>query len=49
MEYNYYVSGSVGYIHPLSGSNNVTHFKTEIGAKRNIIKRYKDYFDNITI
>lgn len=43
MEHNYKVSGCVGYIYPLNGNNMVTHFKTEKGAKSNLIKRFKKY------
>jgi hypothetical protein len=46
MEYNYSISGAVGYIYPLSSNSKVAHFKTEGGAKRNLLKRYKDYFDS---
>ncbi len=45
MEYNYKMSGSVGYIYPLSGGSKVTHFKTERGAKNNFIKKYSYYFN----
>jgi hypothetical protein len=44
MEYNYKTSGCVGYIYPMSGTQRVTQFKTENGAKRNFIKKYNDYF-----
>lgn len=47
MEYNYKVSGSVGYIYPIISGNMVAHFKTEKGAKRSFIKRYREYFDNV--
>lgn len=47
MEYNYNNSRMVGYIFPLSGSSNVTFFKTESGAKRNFLKRYINYFENL--
>ena len=40
MEYNYKVSGSVGYIFPIGNSNKVKQFKTEKGAKDNFIKKY---------
>lgn len=43
MEYNYKVARRVGYIYPISGSNKITHFKTERGAKINFLKRYADY------
>jgi hypothetical protein len=49
MEYNYKVAGSVGYIYPISGSNKVTHFKTEKGAKTNFLKRYADYFEPLCV
>ena len=49
MEYNYKVSGSVGYIYPIIGNNKVAHFKTEKGAKTSFIKRYKEYFETIEI
>jgi len=38
MEYNYEVTGSVGYIYPIIGNNKVAHFKTERGAKTSLIK-----------
>lgn len=37
MEYNYKVSGSVGYIYPIVGNNKIAHFKTEKGAKTSFI------------
>lgn len=44
MEYNYKVTGGVGYIHPLTqGGNYVKQFKTEANAKRNLINRFKKY------
>jgi hypothetical protein len=48
MEYNYQVSGCVGYIFPLSG-NMVTQFKTKSGAKRNFLRRYEKYFNECLI
>lgn len=47
MEYNYYKSGSTGYIYPSAGSNKVAHFKTEKGAKQNFLRQYKDYFEQL--
>lgn len=38
-------SGMVGYVHPLRTSNYVQLFKTLKGAKRNFIKRYKEYYE----
>lgn len=49
MEYNYKVSGCVGYIYPLVGSNKVAHFKTEKGCKTSFIKRYREYFESLEI
>lgn len=44
MEYNYKISGAVGYVHPLMpGGNYVKNFKTEANAKRNLIKRFAKY------
>lgn len=41
MEYNYNVTGTVGYIHPLINNGTyVKSFKTEANAKRNLIKRF---------
>lgn len=45
MEYNYKVTGIVGYIFPLSVGNKITHFKTENGAKKNFLKKYARYFE----
>ena len=45
MEYNYKVSGNVGYIFPVSPGNMVTHFKTEKGAKKNFLNKYAYYFE----
>jgi len=44
-EYNYYVAGCVGYLHPYGGTNKVKHFKTESGAKRNFYNRFKHHFE----
>ena len=49
MEYNYSNSKMVGYIFPMSGSNKITQFKTESGAKRNFLKRYSNYFESIAL
>lgn len=46
MEYNYRMAGSVGYIYPMAGGDKVKSFKTSNGAKRNLIKRYQDYFNS---
>ena len=42
---NYAVLGSVGYVFPLKNSNYVQSFKTEKGAKRNLLKQIKWIFD----
>lgn len=44
MANNYSVSKCVGYVYPYGGSNKVPHFKTEAGAKRNLIKRFSHHF-----
>lgn len=46
MEYNYPVAKMAGYIFPISYGSMVSSFKTEIGAKRNFIKKYSYYFTN---
>lgn len=44
MEHNYNVTKAVGYAFPLTaGGNTVKQFKTEAGAKRNLINRFKKY------
>lgn len=44
MEYNYEVTGSVGYAYPLASTQIVKHFKTEKGVKRNLFKRLAHSF-----
>lgn len=44
-EQNFYVSGNVRYAFPLIRGNMVKYFKTEMGAKRNLIKRFEDCQD----
>ena len=45
MEHNYYVTRRVGYVYPYTTtSNRIKSFKTEKGAKNNLIKNYEEYF-----
>jgi len=45
MNSNYNVSGHVHSAYPMKDSQYIKVFKTINGAKRNLIKRYKDYFE----
>jgi hypothetical protein len=48
MEHNYNISGRVGYVFPSSNLINKTKdFKTEKGAKNNLIKNYQEFFNGL--